>query len=527
MSLTHSSIALLGLSVLAGAFAATGFAPFHILPAAIVALACLAWLCRLARSVCFAFALGWCFGLGYFAVGLHWVAQSFFVDPERFGTLAFPAIALLTGGLAIFSGIACGVARALRTGVYVTDAFVFAAAWTGTEWLRGTLLTGLPWNLVGHVWSVTAATMQLAAVVGVYGLTFLTACGAALAVRPFSNGMWRLRLAASVLIIGSIWAAGQVRLMIVRDPGSTGIVVRMVQGNVPQALKWRPEQRNTILERYVRLTGQLALRPVSAVVWPETAIPFDLAGDRDIRQRVANVLPAGGILFAGALRGDDAEPQNIFNSIVAVTADGRPIMAYDKVHLVPFGEYVPFGSILPLRRLTYGAADLSAGHERPAIRVGSLPVVAPMICYESIFPFHGLDGDPPHWLLNVTNDAWFGRSAGPFQHLEIARFRAVEAGAPMIRVANTGISAMIDAFGRVRERIELEQTAILDVELPRRLPGATIYSRLGNTPLLVAITLIFLAAATRKLLPGEAGAGGKNIHQAAHGRGGADALRRP
>lgn len=500
LRLLRSPVGQIAASVLAGASAATAFAPYHLVPMAIVALACLARFSCSARSAAFAFTLGWFFGLGYFAVGLHWVAASFFIDAERFGALAFPAIAVLAGGLALFPGLACAVTRALRTGSIVFDALLFAAAWTGAEWLRGTLLTGFPWNLTGHVWSVAETTMQLAAMVGVYGLSFLTALGAALLLPPLEGHNWRTRAVASAFVFATIWAGGQARLMADPDPGSTNIVIRMVQGNIAQSLKWRPDQQAAILDRYLDLTAQPASRPITAVIWPEAAVPFDLTEESDARRRLAGSLPQGSVLFAGAIRREAIVSTGLFNSIVAMDRDGRLLMTYDKVHLVPFGEYVPFRSVLPFEGLAAGATDVSPGHERSAIRVGSLPPVAPMICYEAIFPRHGLGDDHPYWLLNVTNDAWFGRTEGPYQHLEIARFRAVEAGVPMIRVANTGISALIDAFGRVRQRIEQEQSAIVDVELPRRLPNRTLYAMLGDKPLLTGIGLVFLAGFMGKIV---------------------------
>lgn len=499
--LLRNPLGQIGVSILAGASAATAFAPYHFVPMAIVALACLARLSYSARSPAFAFALGWFFGLGYFTVGLHWVAASFFVDAERFGALAFPAIAILAGGLALFPGLACAVVRALRTGSAVFDALLFGAAWTGAEWLRGTLLTGFPWNLIGHVWSVSETTMQLASVIGVYGLSFLTAVGAALIAPPFQGRSRRTQLVASAFLLATIWAGGQIRLMADADPGSTNIVVRMVQGNIPQHLKWRPDQQAAILDRYLELTAQPASRPITAVIWPEAAVPFEITEESDVRQRLASNLPPGSVLFAGAIRRETIVTTGLFNSIVAMDRDGQLLMTYDKVHLVPFGEYVPFRSILPLERLTVGATDVSPGHERSAVRVASLPPVAPMICYEAIFPLHGLNGEQPYWLLNVTNDAWFGRSEGPSQHLEIARFRAVEAGIPMIRVANTGISAVIDAFGRVKQRIEQERSAIVDVELPRRLPDRTLYAALGDKPLLTVVGLVILAGFFGRIVP--------------------------
>jgi len=484
-----------------GGMAATAFAPIHLVPVAIVALSLLSSLVIKASSIRKSFVLGWAFGFGHFAIGLQWLAESFSVDPERFGSYAVPAVLALSGLLAIFPAVACSMARTLRTRSTTANAFLISATWTASEMLRSVLFGGFPWNLIGHIWSVYDPAIQIAAFIGASGLTFVTVLAAAMCMPgPVSSG-WLRRMAYSGAIILAVLIAGELRLFFTANPGGSGMYVRIVQGNVPQAIKWQADKRTEILSRYIELTGQPASRRLSAIIWPETAVPFDLFADTGVRARIGAAIPEGSILFAGTLRIGADGSNEIFNSIVAFGRDTGIQMVYDKVRLVPFGEYVPFRSFLSVGKLTVGSSDLSPGHVTGTFEVQSLPPVVPLICYEAIFPPGDTESGRPQWILNVTNDAWFGRSAGPYQHLEIAKFRSVELGLPMVRAANTGISAFIDPFGRVLKQIPIEETGILDFELPRQLATPTFYSIVGSLPVLVLVLLILIGASAARFAP--------------------------
>jgi len=229
--------------------------------------------------------------------------------------------------------------------------------------------------------------------------------------------------------------------------------------------------------------------PIAAVVWPEAATPFLLERDATARRKIAAIVPEKGYLITGALRASPPpEPVvKLWNSIEALNADGEIVARYDKVHLVPFGEYLPIRDALPIKKITAGTIDLSAGPGPRTIALPGLPPLAPAICYEAIFP-HAIvnEQERPDWILNLTNDAWYGRSSGPFQHLASARTRTVEEGLPMVRVANNGISAVIDAAGRVRARINLDTIGYADVALPAAA-GPTLYSRAGDWTLVALL----------------------------------------
>jgi apolipoprotein N-acyltransferase len=284
--------------------------------------------------------------------------------------------------------------------------------------------------------------------------------------------------------------AGAVRLKM-SPIAVTEIWLRMVQPSIPQTMKWEPGTAESNLRRLLDLSNASSPRPIAAIIWPEAATPFLLERDATVRRKIGSVVPEQGYLITGALRGNPPPGAvvQIWNSIEALNADGDVVARYDKTHLVPFGEYIPLRDVLPFKKITPGAIDLSAGQGPHTISLPQLPPFAAAICYEAIFPGAIVnEQERPDWILNLTNDAWYGRSSGPFQHLASVRTRAVEEGLPIVRVANNGISAVIDAVGRVRVRINLDTIGYADVVLPA--PGEpTLYSRAGDWGLLVLLLL--------------------------------------
>ena len=487
----------IGIAFLAGLAAVFALPPYSMLPIAPVAFGAVFWLV-LKCSPRTSFAYGWLFGLGFFGAGLFWITESFQVDADRFGALAVPAVGGLSAFLALFPALACSLVSILGKNRISTGpqiAVIFAAVWVLAEWLRGHVLTGFPWNLAAYVVVDYAALRQSAAWFGSYGVSFLVVLAAVLPAQALvlrGSERW-LSAVLFLLVIGGSWSGGM--WQIARpEPVGADVSLRIVQGNVPQREKWRPENREPTLARYLALSA--AGDPVDIVLWPETAFPGYLDELPEVRARIASALPQGAVLLTGVpdrtIRGDAPV---YYNAVHAYDGSGALLARYSKHHLVPFGEYVPFGGWIPASRMTAGLGDFTAGPGPDTIMLPGLPSVAVAICYEIIFP--GNVVDPAHradWIFNATNDAWFGSSIGPKQHLAAARMRAVEEGLPVIRAANTGVSAVIDARGRLLAHLKLEETGTIDADLPPPLP-ATLYARIGDFLVLPLIAILWVVTA--------------------------------
>jgi apolipoprotein N-acyltransferase len=481
-----------GLAFLLGVLAAVALPPFYATPLIVPAFTGLVWLYDGVETRRAAFALGWWFGFGFFLAGLYWVGISMTVDLARFGWMIPFATGGLSGGLALFTGAALWLLKLSRV-QGPGRVFALAAAWTAAEWLRGHVLTGFPWNLIGYTWTVADAPIQFASVVGIYGLSLVTvvigALPAALGGPGAARRPWRPIGAAAALTI-ALWGGGAIRLAGASDATVPGVVLRLVQPNIAQEDKWQPERVRENLATAVRLSVAPGYDKITDIVWPETSIgPFYLAEDPGLRTALAQIVPKDGLLLTGSLRrapaeggrAPDGSPYRYYNSLEVLDHQGGIVASFDKFHLVPFGEYVPLRGILPIDKLTPGRGDFSAGPGPRTLTLPRLPSVSPLICYEAIFPGEVVDpAHPPDWLLNVTNDAWFGDSSGPYQHFESARLRAVEEGLPLVRAANTGISGVIDSYGRVVARLGLGKIGVVDSALPDKLPGTTAFARFGD-----------------------------------------------
>ncbi len=468
-------------AVAAGLAAGLGQAPFSLVPVALAGLALLVWLAGGAASGGRAAWIGWLGGTAYFALTLHWIVEPFMVDPDRDGWMAPFAVVFLSGGLGLFWALALGVARRLTAGGW-RFAVAAAAALAVIEMLRSLILTGFPWALLGYVWSEGTGA-QLAAFAGPYGLTLVTcalAAGLAL-VGP--------RPLAAVLLLGA-WL-GPVGLGALRppapDPGADAPILRIVQPNAPQDQKWDPVLAPVFFRRALDLTA--APGAPDLVIWPETSVPFWVEPGHPALARISAAAGERVVVF-GAQR---SVGPRYFNTLFVLGPGGRIVDTYDKHHLVPFGEYVPLGD-LAARFGIYGLASgegfgYSAGPGPRLVDLGPFGQVQPLICYEAIFPAEvGATAERPAWLLQITNDAWFGTFAGPQQHLAQARMRAIEQGLPMVRAANTGISAVIDATGRIIGALPLGLAGHFDAPVPAALPP-TPYARTGDWPAGLAILL--------------------------------------
>jgi apolipoprotein N-acyltransferase len=486
-----------------GALFALALPPFHLLPLAAVALPGLLWLIDGTRGPRGAFGIGWLFGFAHFLAGLFWIVNALLIFGWKF-LPAYPiVVGLLPSILAFYVGLAAMATRAMpfRGAARV---LAFAGFWVAAEWLRGALFTGFPWNLAGYAWAFSDAMLQLASVLGIWGLSLVAvaafAMPAILAEPGHAPGSGWAALGVAALAVAGVYAFGAVRLAGAPPVGADpvpGVVLRIVQPNIEQVDKWDRTRREASFMHHLRLSMEQRPPAVTHVIWPETATPFFLAEQEGALRMVAEAVPPGGTLLTGTPRRGTAggEPR-LWNSLVAVDGQGRVRAAFDKFHLVPLGEYVPLKDYIPLTKLVQGASDYSPGPGPRSLRLDGLPPVSPLICYEVIFPGRVLDpADRPQWLLNVTNDGWYGDSPGPRQHFAIARLRAVEEGMPLVRSANTGISGIVDAYGRVVARLDLGRTGVIDAALPRALPAPTPFARLGGWGLVLLLVLAAAAVA--------------------------------
>lgn len=490
-----------------GVLATLALPPLHLVFMAVPAFSGLVWLVAAGDRPRAAFWTGWWFGAGFFAAGLYWISFALLVDAARFGWLIPVAVIGLGGGFAVFPAIVAWATRRLAGdgASTVRRALLLAALWTISEWVRSWLLTGFPWNLIGSVWAFSDTALQPVAWVGTYGLTLATVAAAALPAALADGGPLPRRavvLAGAVIAVG--WVAGMARLPADPAPVVDGVRLRLVQPAIAQDRKWRPDLRWGHVVDQIGLGAQAPATgrpPPTHIIWAETAAPMALGHEQVARRVIGANTPPGGLTIAGAIRTTPRGEKSfrVWNSLFAIAPDGAIAAAYDKFHLVPFGEYMPLGEILGLKKITAGRTDFTPGPGPVTLRLPGLPPVSPLICYEIIFPGHVVDAaDRPDWILNLTNDAWYGRTPGPHQHFAAARLRAVEEGLPVVRVANSGISGVIDAHGRVMARMGLGARGVLDSDLPRPLGALTLYARVGDYPILLLAFLLAAAATRRK-----------------------------
>jgi len=439
-----------------------------------------------------AFWLGWCFAFGYFVLGLYWIAAALFVDFKRFFWLVPITVAGLPALLAVFYGLATLCWQKLRL-QGVASALALALLFTIAEYGRGHLFSGFPWNLFGYVWADFLPIAQVNSLIGSYGLTLLTLVAACLPVTLFSktksallaNGLMTL-----LFISLGLWGAVRLQQPTLYQP--TGFV-RLVQPNTAQNMKWEAGEREKNFQTLLSLSAAPASQPLTHIIWPETAATFYLEEDTAHRAALAAALPQNTILLTGTLRRTPdytSNHWNYYNSLLALDTQGEILTHYDKAHLVPFGEYVPLRGFAPIAAVTSGLGSFMAGEGAQTLHVTGLPPFSPLICYEVIFP-HAVSNpdDLSHLLINITNDAWYGRTAGPHQHLAIARMRAIEEGVPLLRVANSGISAVVDVYGRVLQSLPLSTAGVLDTAIPQPDSSMTPYRHYGD---LIVLLLCFL-----------------------------------
>jgi apolipoprotein N-acyltransferase len=488
-------------SILTGALASLSLPPADALPVLWIALPVLVWLLEAAPNRRIAFWLGWCFGMGYFAISLYWMTFSLFVAIDRYWWLVPFASNGVAAGLSIFWGGAAWLAAFVPRERPLARVFAIVATLGLFEWLRGHVLTGFPWNLPGYAWTDYPWLIQLAAWIGIYGVTVLALLAPALAAlsgsRQVSPRQRALAALSGLVLVAAVAITGYARLPASPTPSVPGVRLRLVQPSIAQDLKWSPGLYADHVRRHVELSVQPAEQTPTAIIWPEAAEPYPLDDHPDNATTLASLLhlQPGQLLITGIGRDfPDASPPTFRDSIQALDSSGRIVATYDKFHYVPFGEYMPLRRWLPLDAIATGAVDPTEGPGPVTIQLPGLPPAGPLICYEVIFPHEVADRTHrPEWLLDVTNDAWFGLTAGPHQHFAMMRVRAVEEGLPLVNAANNGISGVIDPYGRVIARLGLGKTGIVDSSLPKSL-AVTPYARLGDIPFFILIALLGAAA---------------------------------
>ena len=476
-----------------GAVGALAFEPFRLFPFLLFAYAALVLLLDGAaagnRRFRDAALIGWSFGFGFFLVGHYWIGYAFLVDAAAHAWQMPFAMVLLPIGLGLFYAVASALCMfAWRPGAQ--RVFLLALMFFAAEWLRGHILTGFPWNLPAYGWGASTALLQSAAILGAYGLSLLTLLfGASLALLITGRARAKFLPAALAVVFLGLWGYGEARLYAASDAVVPGIRLRIVQPSTAQNEKYVPENLVRNWRRLVDLSLTPAARQPTHIIWPEAAPPFVLDRVPQALEEIANLTGDSRALLTGQVRvAEESGQRRFYNSFAIFGSHGKLLGTYDKFHLVPFGEYLPLEGILRSLGFSEIAADtgFSAGPGPKTLSVPGTPPFGPLICYEVIFP-NEVTGEPrPAWFVNLTDDSWFGPNTGPMQHLLIARVRAIEEGLPIARAANSGISAVVDAYGRVRARLDLGLRGIIDADLPIALQP-TPFSRYGTFILLVLL----------------------------------------
>ncbi|MDA9401183.1 apolipoprotein N-acyltransferase [Bradyrhizobium sp. CCBAU 45389] len=508
------------IAMAAGALSVLALAPFNLFPVLFITFPVLVWLIDGTGAgryggIPAAALTGYWFGLGYFVPGLYWIGYAFFVDADIFAWLTPFAVLGLPAYLSIFTALGFALARLLWT-KNATRVLALAASLTIAEWLRGHALTGFPWNAFGYALSEPLPLAQTASLIGLWGMTFLTvaifASPAALIDRtPDRRVAWRAPAAAiALLIVMSIF--GAIRLSLNPTTMVAGAKLRLMQPNLQQDAKFNYAAKAEVMKKYLALSDRASgpqstgVRDATILIWPESAFPFFLTREADAMAQIADLLPKGTVLITGSVRAPDLPRgtpiTRAYNSIYVIDHDGSVLAVYDKLHLVPFGEFLPYQELmekLGFEQLTRVRGGFIAGSVRHALPVPTAPSALPLICYEAIFPGEVAGrNERPGWIVNLTNDGWFGISTGPYQHLEQARMRAIELGLPLVRSANTGISAVIDPVGRTVASLGLGIEGILDASLPAAIPP-TVYVRLGDVPAAMLVALGVILAVRRRV----------------------------
>ena len=507
------------IALLAGAVSTLAMAPFNIWPVMFVTLPVVVWLIDSAgagklRGIPAAALTGWFFGFGYFVPGLYWIGYAFLVDAPTFGWLLPFAVCGLPAYLALFTALGFALARAIWTRD-ASRVLALAACLTIGEWLRGHALTGFPWNSFGYALSEPLVLAQTFSLLGLWGMTFLAiAIFASPAVlidgRNSMRRPWLVPVAAVALLV-VMGIGGAIRLSRAPTQFIDTVKLRIMQPNLQQDVRFNYAAKADVMTKYLALSDRATgpqstgVKDATLLIWPESAFPFFLTREADAMAQIAALLPPGTELITGSVRPPEQPPSvpitRAYNSIYVIDHEGTVKSVYDKLHLVPFGEYLPYQNLmekLGFEQLTKVQGGFLAGTRRRTMDIAGAPRMLPLICYEAIFTEDSASAnDRPGWIVNLTNDGWFGISTGPYQHLQQTRMRGIEQGLPVVRAANTGISAVIDPLGRIVAQLDLGVEGVLDSRLPAAI-APTVYAKFGDAPAMAFVAAGLLIALRRR-----------------------------
>jgi len=454
----------------------------------------LLWLLKRSTSVFQSFFIGWGFGVGYFLSGLYWISYALLVDSNLFGWLIPFAVIIIPASLGLYIGILTLILHRFRN-QDTKLVLLLSTLWVIFEIIRTSLFTGFPWLALGYSLTNHLTIIQSASLFGVFGLSFLVILISLIPFVIFSNfGKTKLHkiyyLIISTLLLIANWSYGEWRLKN-SDIETLTYSVRIVQPNISQSIKWSEDHRQAHLKKLMDMSRGAEQ---TYIIWPEAAVPYSL-NSKEVRNFIKTIIPENSYLITGGIRESYSPILQYWTSLFILDHRGDIVDHYDKTHLVPFGEYIPMRGLIPssLRKITHGLMDYSKGEESNKILKPSpeLPSFRGLICYESFFPQEIITKDQdPDFLLNITNDAWYGESPGPYQHFDIARFRSIEFGLPSIRVANTGISAVISAKGEILQQIGLNHEGIIIANIPQKNKKKTLYHLYGMKGKVVFFAII-------------------------------------
>lgn len=500
------------LSFLAGCLAAFAFAPFHLFIFAIISLSL--FYCLLEKNFKNKkdiFFLGLAYGYGYFLSGIYWIAISLLVDAAKFAWLIPFCLTLIPLALAAYFGFLALIYKKIIEKFSFNNAYqrvmIFALLWLVFEFLRSILFSGFPWNLLGYSMLASLEMSQISSIISVYGLS-LFVCLICLTPTLLIKSKFGDKIFLGILVIfivaNFIYGKNRLRNTILKE--HPHLKLRLVQANIKQNLKWDPREKYENFVKHIAMSNANQSNDIKAIIWSETSVSYIIENtDNELMKHLKNAIRPDQTLITGALRAnfENGEIKDVFNSVFAINQNGV-IDTYDKHHLVPFGEYIPLQKYIPfVEKITGGAGSFGEGNGPQTLTTSHFSF-SPLVCYEVIFANKIIDRTNPlrrpDLLVNVTNDAWFGKSSGPYQHLDAAILRAIEYGISMARVANTGISAYIDPLGNIKNKINLNQEEVIDVNFIDEI-DETIFSKHSYKPLSLLVLLLVLALFTTKLTP--------------------------